>query len=50
MGYLGLHDKTKSAIDQYGFLHSEDIGTVDEQGFYYITGRIKGTYRHNSKL
>eukprot|EP00800_Vazella_pourtalesii_P020730 TRINITY_DN745_c0_g1_i1.p1 TRINITY_DN745_c0_g1~~TRINITY_DN745_c0_g1_i1.p1 ORF type:complete len:737 (+),score=147.28 TRINITY_DN745_c0_g1_i1:72-2282(+) len=41
MGYLGLPDKTRQVIDEDGWLHTEDIGRKDKDGFYYITGRIK---------
>ena len=42
MGYLDDEVKTKEAIDNEGWLHSGDIGKVDNEGFLYITGRIKG--------
>ena len=42
MGYLNMEDKTKESIDEHGWLHSGDVGRKDEQGFLYITGRIKG--------
>ncbi|XP_039615484.1 long-chain-fatty-acid--CoA ligase ACSBG2-like [Polypterus senegalus] len=41
MGYLHSEEKTKEAIDSEGWLHSGDLGKHDEDGFLYITGRIK---------
>ena len=43
MGYLNNEEKSKVAIDDKGWLHTGDIGRVDEDGFLSITGRIKGT-------
>ena len=42
MGYMNKEEKTKEAIDDEGWLHSGDIGRIDEDGFLWITGRIKG--------
>ena len=41
MGYLNNEEKTREAVDEWGWLHSGDIGRVDDKGFMYITGRIK---------
>ncbi|XP_077634109.1 long-chain-fatty-acid--CoA ligase ACSBG2-like isoform X4 [Crocuta crocuta] len=41
MGYLDMEDMTTEAIDDEGWLHTGDLGYVDNQGFLYITGRIK---------
>jgi len=40
-GYYNMPEATEAAIDKDGFLHSGDLGTVDEDGYYRITGRIK---------
>ena len=40
-GYWGDEDKTRETIDAEGWLHSGDIGVMDEQGYTQITGRIK---------
>ena len=39
--YWGDPERTKETIDDEGYLHSGDLGTMDEQGFVRITGRIK---------
>jgi fatty-acyl-CoA synthase len=40
-GYYKMPKETAEAIDEDGFLHSGDLGTVDEDGYYRVTGRIK---------
>ena len=40
-GYLNLPEKTAEAIDAQGWLHTGDVGTVDADGFYRITDRMK---------
>lgn len=40
-GYYKMPDKTAEAIDENGFLHSGDMGTIDEEGYFRVTGRIK---------
>lgn len=41
MGYLHLPEVTMAAIDDEGWLHSEDVGYVDSDGFLFVTGRLK---------
>ena len=41
MGYLNLPEKTAETIDQEGWLHTGDVGVVDDEGFFRITDRMK---------
>ncbi|HEY2191735.1 MAG TPA: AMP-binding protein [Actinomycetospora sp.] len=41
LGYYGMPDDTAATIDDDGWLHMGDIGTMDERGYLAITGRVK---------
>ena len=41
MGYLNQPEKTAETIDAQGWLHTGDVGLVDEDGFFRITDRMK---------
>lgn len=41
MGYIGELEKTKEALQDDGWMRSGDLAYIDEDGFIYITGRIK---------
>ncbi len=40
-GYYKMPEATALAIDEDGYLHSGDLGILDEQGYYHVVGRTK---------
>lgn len=40
-GYYKMPEATAEAIDKEGWLHTGDLGEVDKNGYFKVTGRIK---------
>lgn len=45
MGYYKNPEETAKTIDKEGWLHTGDIGKLDERGYLSLTGRIKEMFK-----
>lgn len=41
LGYFQMPEETRKTIDADGWLHTGDLGVLDENGYLRVTGRIK---------
>lgn len=41
LGYWDDEERTRDALDRAGWMHTGDLGTIDEEGYANIVGRIK---------
>jgi acyl-CoA synthetase (AMP-forming)/AMP-acid ligase II len=39
--YFRNPEKTRKALQRDGWLHTGDLGYADEEGYYFVTGRLK---------
>ena len=43
-GYYKMEEQTKKCFDEQGWFHTGDLGMLDEEGHFIITGRLKDMF------
>ena len=43
LGYYKDPERTRQVLDDEGWFHTNDVATVDKNGYYYIKGRLNNT-------
>ena len=43
LGYYKDPERTRQVLDDEGWFHTNDVATMDEDGYYYIKGRLNNT-------
>jgi acyl-CoA synthetase (AMP-forming)/AMP-acid ligase II len=46
-GYLGRQAETDATIDREGWLHTGDIGRMDDRGYLYVIDRVKELIKYH---
>ena len=49
-GNLGKQEATAETIDPEGFLHTGDAGYLDEEGYLFISGRMRDTIKRGGEF
>ncbi len=44
-GYYNKPEETAALFDSEGWLHTGDLGKIDDDGYIYLVGRLKESYR-----
>lgn len=50
IGYFEMPAETAAALDSEGWLHTGDLGSVDQDGYIKISGRLKEAIRIGGKI
>jgi fatty-acyl-CoA synthase len=49
-GYYKKDEETRSVFNPDGWLHTGDVGVIDDDGYLTLTGRLKETYRCGGEM